>query len=253
MALGQGFRLGFYGALHLEVFRQRLEEEYASETVVTKPFVPVKSACQSVLHQHPVDFYTCKCTVILKDGTEQMLNSPAEFPAHDDPNLQRLLLEIQEPMIQATIIAPDEYSGGVMELCASHRGQQLSLDYLDSGFVGLANASAQRAKFTFLLPLSSIITTFHSSLKSLSSGFASMDYSQPGFQKSDLVKLNIMVNGNSVDALCAVVHRSIAEREGRSILQKLKEVMSRQQFEVRKAFSMCGAKLTASRLYCKLE
>lgn len=170
--------------------------------------------------------------MILKDGTEQLLNSPAEFPAHDDPNLQRLLQEIQEPMIEATIIAPDEYSGGIMELCAQHRGQQVSLDYLESGFVGLANASSQRAKFVFLLPLSSIITTFHSALKSLSSGFASMDYTQAGYMKSDLVKLNIMVNGRSVDALCAVVHRSGAEKEGRAILTRLKEVMSRQQFEV---------------------
>ena len=135
-------------------------------------------------------------------------------------------------MIEATIIAPDEYSGGIMELCAQHRGQQISLDYLDSSFIGLSNTSAQRAKFTYLLPLSSIITTFHSSLKSLSSGFASMDYSQAGYQKSDLVKLNIMVNGNSVDALCAVTHRTTAEKEGRAILTRLRDVMSRQQFEV---------------------
>lgn len=173
--------------------------------------------------------------MILKDGTEQLINSPAEFPAHDDPNLQRLLQEIQEPMIEATIIAPDEYSGGVMELCAQHRGQQIALDYLDSSFSGLSNTSAQRAKFTYLLPLSSIVTTFHSSLKSLSSGFASMDYSQAGYQKSDLVKLNIMVNGSSVDALCAVTHRSNAEKEGRAILTRLRDVMSRQQFEVREA------------------
>lgn len=142
-------------------------------------------------------------------------------------------------MVSATILSPDDYTGAIMNLCTAHRGQNVEFTYLDQdiGRGGSAKAGgSKRVKLVYSMPLSSIITTFHSTLKSVTSGFASLDYENAGFEASDLVKLIILVNGKSVDALNSVVHRSEAEKEGRAVLLRLKELVSRQQFEVRSAF-----------------
>ncbi|GAA6027916.1 hypothetical protein JCM8097_001780 [Rhodosporidiobolus ruineniae] len=217
--LGQGFRLGFNGSLHMDVFRQRLEDEYGEEVIVTRPLVPVK--------------------ILYKDGSEKTIDNPADFP---DPGGLLKVAEINEPMIRATIVAPDEYTGGIINLCTSHRGIPLSTTYLstgssasyssDSSSAPASTALKPRVTMTYSLPLSSIITSFHSSLKSLTSGFASFDYEEAPYEQSDLVRMNILVNGQKIDALCTVVHRSVVEKEGREWAKRLREVIPRQQHEV---------------------
>ncbi|GAA5858517.1 hypothetical protein JCM1840_001239 [Sporobolomyces johnsonii] len=213
--LGQGFRLGFNGSLHMDVFRQRLEDEYGEEVIVTRPLVPVK--------------------IIYKNGKEQTIDNPADFP---DPGGMMKVAQVLEPMIRATIVAPDEFTGPIINLCTSHRGVPLSHSYLSSGTAASSpDASASTAlkpRITLLysLPLSSIITSFHSTLKSLSSGFASFDYEEAPYEPSDLCRMNILVNGQKVDALCTVVHRSQVEKEGRDWAKRLRDVVPRQQYEV---------------------
>lgn len=208
VALGQGFRLGFLGALHAEVFRQRLEDEYQSEVLITKSFVSLK--------------------LVHRDGSETRIDNPADFPEAGEM-MKRKITHVLEPMIRATIIAPDEYTGPIMELCAEHRGEQLSFTYFEQS----AESSAPpRVNLTYQLPLSSIIGTFHSSLKSMTSGYASFDYEEADWQPSDMVRMNILVNGRPVDALTSVLHRSEVEKEARRWTANLKEVIPRQQFEI---------------------
>ncbi|GAA6064307.1 hypothetical protein JCM10212_002739 [Sporobolomyces blumeae] len=220
--LGQGFRLGFNGSLHMDVFRQRLEDEYGEEVIVTRPLVPVK--------------------LTYKDGTVKTIDNPADFP---DPGGLLKVAEVQEPMIRATIVAPDEYTGAIINLCTSHRGVPISHTYLSSGAAGGASPSpsssdpstsstALKPRITLLysLPLSSIVTTFHSTLKSITSGFASFDYEEAPYEPSDLCRMNILVNGQKVDALCTVVHRSQVQQEGRDWAKRLRDVIPRQQYEV---------------------
>ncbi|GAA5861347.1 hypothetical protein JCM8547_006100 [Rhodosporidiobolus lusitaniae] len=207
--LGQGFRLGFNGSLHMDVFRQRLEDEYGEEVIVTRPLVPVK--------------------LTFKDGTQKTIDNPADFP---DPGGLLKVTEILEPMIRATIVAPDEYTGAIISLCTSHRGVPISQTYLSSSSTSSSVALKPRVTMTYSLPLSSIITSFHSSLKSISSGFASFDYEEAPYEESDLVRMNILVNGQKIDALCTVVHRSVVQTEGREWARRLREVIPRQQHEV---------------------
>ncbi|GAA5929774.1 GTPase GUF1 [Sporobolomyces koalae] len=213
--LGQGFRLGFNGSLHMDVFRQRLEDEYGEEVIVTRPLVPVK--------------------LTYKDGTTKTIDNPADFP---DPGGLLKVAEVQEPMIRATIVAPDEYTGAIINLCTSHRGIPLSHTYLSSG-ASISTASSEtstalkpRITLLYSLPLSSIITTFHSTLKSITSGFASFDYEEAPYEPSDLCRMNILVNSQKVDALCTVVHRSQVQQEGRDWAKRLRDVIPRQQYEV---------------------
>ncbi|BGP54534.1 Translation factor guf1 mitochondrial [Rhodotorula sphaerocarpa] len=208
--LGQGFRLGFNGSLHMDVFRQRLEDEFDEEVIVTRPLVPVR--------------------ITFKDGTQKTIDNPADFP---DPGGLLKVASVEEPMIRATIVAPDEYMGPIMSLCTSHRGIPISQTYLSSGSTSSASTALKpRVSLIFSLPLSSIITTFHSSLKSISSGFASFDYEDAPYEESDLVRMNILVGGQKVDALCTVVHRSLVEKEGRDWAKRLREAIPRQQHEV---------------------
>ncbi|GAA5910361.1 hypothetical protein JCM8208_006021 [Rhodotorula glutinis] len=212
--LGQGFRLGFNGSLHMDVFRQRLEDEFGEEVIVTRPLVPVK--------------------LTFKDDTERTIDNPADFP---DPGGLLKVVRVQEPMIRATIVAPDEYTGAIINLCTSHRGVPLSHTYL-SGSAATSTATSTstalkpRVTMLYSLPLSSIITSFHSSLKSISSGFASFDYEEAPYEDSDLCRMNILVNGQKVDALCTVAHRSEVQKEGREWAKRLREVIPRQQHEV---------------------
>ncbi|KAJ3931212.1 MAG: P-loop containing nucleoside triphosphate hydrolase protein [Lentinula lateritia] len=205
-ALGQGTRLGFLGTLHMDVFRQRLEDEYDANIIITAPTVPYK--------------------VLYRDGTEKFISNPTEFPDMSDSTTK--VSEIQEPIVKASIIVPEEYFGDMMELCYSRRAEELDHRYLDTG----SDASSSRIILTCVIPLSEIVTDFFDQLKSRSSGFASFDYEDAGYQKSDLAKMVFLLNGKPVDALALIVHRSAQDTIGRAWVKKLHKVIPRQLFEV---------------------
>ncbi|KAG2020059.1 Guf1 protein [Coprinopsis cinerea AmutBmut pab1-1] len=204
-ALGQGCRLGFLGTLHMDVFRQRLEDEYDASVIITSPTVPYK--------------------IVYFDGREQVVSNPTEFPDVGDTSVR--VKEVQEPVVKASMIVPEEYMGELMELCFEHRGEELEHRYLDAG-----TGSAARIMITCVLPLSEIVTDFFDQLKSRSSGFASFDYEDAGYKKSDLAKMSFLLNGKPVDALALIVHRSAQDRVGRQWVKKLHKVIPRQLFEV---------------------
>jgi GTP-binding protein LepA len=196
MALGLGFQCGFLGLLHLDVFKQRLEQEYGQSIIVTSP---------SVLYE-----------VLLTDGTIQKVDKPSEFPE------QQYIDEIREPIINATIIVPKTYIGGVLQLCQQRRGVQKQFSYL----------SEDRVILVYQLPLNEIATNFYDQLKSISSGYASLDYERAGYQTADLVKLDILLGGKPVDTLSTIVHRDSATIIGRDITKKLRAAIPRHMFEV---------------------
>jgi len=208
VALGFGFRCGFLGLLHMDVFRQRLEQEYNVTIIATSP---------TVLYQ-----------IDLTDGTTMSLENPSQFP-----DVQRIA-EIREPMVMATIICPTVYLGNMIQLCQDHRGEQKSMKYIDEN----------RVILEYLLPLNEIVTEFYDILKSRSAGYASFDYEASGYQPSDLVKMNILLNGKPVDALSVIVHKTAALSVGKQLTQKLKEVIHRQMFEVAIQAAI-GAKIIA--------
>ncbi|EGO21078.1 hypothetical protein SERLADRAFT_452219 [Serpula lacrymans var. lacrymans S7.9] len=203
-ALGQGCRLGFLGTLHMDVFRQRLEDEYDANIIITAPTVPYK--------------------VIYRDRTV-MISNPTEFPDVTDPASK--VKEVQEPIVKASIIVPEEHLGEMMDLCFSHRAEDLDHRYLDSG-----TALSSRAILTCTLPLSEIVTDFFDQLKGRSSGFASFDYEDAGYRASNLAKMVFLLNGKPVDALALIVHRSAQQNIGRIWVKKLHKVIPRQLFEV---------------------
>ncbi|TFK30107.1 Guf1 protein [Coprinopsis marcescibilis] len=204
-ALGQGCRLGFLGTLHMDVFRQRLEDEYDASVIVTSPTVPYK--------------------IIFMDGREKVVSNPTEFPEVTDSSTR--VREVQEPVVKASMIVPEEYMGELMELCFQHRGENLEHRYLDAGA-----GRASRIIITCILPLSEIVTDFFDQLKSRSSGFASFDYEDAGYKKSDLAKMSFLLNGKPVDALAIIVHRSKQDATGRQWVKKLHQVIPKQLFEV---------------------
>ncbi|KAG2158496.1 P-loop containing nucleoside triphosphate hydrolase protein [Suillus bovinus] len=205
-ALGQGCRLGFLGTLHMDVFRQRLEDEYDANIIITAPTVPYK--------------------VIYKDKTV-MISNPTEFP--DTSDTASKVKQVQEPVVNASIIVPEEYMGEMMNLCFAHRAENLDHRYLDSGSTSEASA---RAILTCTLPLSEIVTDFFDQLKSRSSGYASFDYEDGGYKASDLAKMVFLLNGKPVDALALIVHRSAQHEVGKKWVKKLHKVIPRQLFEV---------------------
>ena len=194
-ALGQGFRCGFLGLLHLEIVQERLTREFAIELVTTAP---------SVIYR-----------VHLTDGTFQELHNPADMP-----DIVRIA-GIEEPWLRATIIAPDEHLGAILKLCEERRGVQQELTYVGG-----------RAMVVYKLPLNEVVFDFYDRLKSVSRGYASFDYQVTGYEKGDLVKLAILVNGEPVDALSMIVHRSQAEHRGRAVCIRLKELIPRQLFKI---------------------
>jgi translation factor GUF1, mitochondrial len=196
-ALGLGFRCGFLGLLHMDVFKERLEQEYGLSVIITAP---------SVLYKIKIKY----------TGEEIWIENPADFP---DPGK---IEEIFEPMIDATIILPKEYLGAVMTLCHDKRGQQKSLEYVDQ----------DRLIIKYRLPLNEVATDFYDKLKSLSSGYASFDYEEAGYEPADLVKLDILLNGRPIDALSTIVHKDNAYYIGRDLAQRLRKVIPRQLFEV---------------------
>lgn len=195
-ALGFGFRCGFLGLLHMDVVQERLEREYNLGLIATAP---------------SVDYH-----VYMTDGTMQHLDNPAKLP--DMQKIDR----IEEPYVKATIMTPSEYVGPLMELCQKKRGIYLELTYVDD----------TRMLLIYELPLLEIIYDFFDRLKSISKGYASFDYMLSGYKASNLVKMEILLNGDPVDALALIVHRDFAYYRGEIITRKLKDVIPRQQFEV---------------------
>jgi GTP-binding protein LepA len=194
-ALGFGYRCGFLGLLHLEIIQERLSREFDLDLIATAPSVVYK--------------------LKLTNGTERELHNPADMP---DPSVIDM---IEEPWIKATIFVPDEYLGNILTLCSERRGQQVELTYVGA-----------RAMAVYRLPLNEVVFDFYDRLKSISRGYASFDYAMDGYAEGDLVKISIMVNGEPVDALSFMAHRSQAERRGRSICEKLKELIPRQLFKI---------------------
>lgn len=196
-ALGLGFRCGFLGLLHMDVFKQRLEQEYNLDIIATAPSV-----------MYYID--------LKHDAGRISIENPADFP--DPVKIDRIL----EPMLSGTIIVPKQYLGNVLSLCQEKRGIQKDMSYLDE----------DRVVITYALPLNEVATDFYDTLKSVSSGYASFDYETSGYEESDLVKMDILLNGDPVDALAVIVHRSKAERIGRGLTEQLSKVIPRQLFEV---------------------
>ncbi|MEC7765178.1 MAG: translation elongation factor 4 [Pseudomonadota bacterium] len=194
-ALGFGFRCGFLGLLHLEVVRDRLEREYDIELITTAP---------SVVYN-----------IYMKDGTMQELHNPADMPD------LTYVDHVEEPRIKATIMVPDEYLGDVLKLCQDRRGIQLDLTYAGS-----------RAMVVYDLPLNEVVFDFYDRLKSVTKGYASFDYSIEGYRQDNLVKMQILVNDEPVDALSMMVHRDRAEMRGRAMCEKLKDLIPRHMFKI---------------------
>lgn len=195
-ALGMGFRVGFLGLLHMDIVQERLEREYNLDLIFTAPTV--------VYH------------VYMNDGTMLKIENPAHWP--DATKTER----VEEPYVRLTIHTPEEYIGGLLKLLQERRGIQKGLDYLTS----------KRVRLSYELPMNEMIFDFHDKLKSISRGYASMDYELIDFREGDLVKVDILVNGDPVDALSIIVHRSSAQNRGRVLCKKLKEILPRQMFQI---------------------
>jgi len=195
-ALGFGFRCGFLGLLHMEVIKERLEREFGLELIATAP---------SVIYR-----------VKLTDGSTVEVQNPSQMPPRER------IESVEEPYIRASIITPSDFVGPIMQLAQERRGIQKSFTYLDS----------RRVELQYDMPLSEILFDFFDRLKSVSRGYASFDYDLVGYRESDLVKLDILINGKPVDALSVIVHRDKAQRRGRQLVEKLKGIIPRQLFEV---------------------
>jgi len=194
-ALGFGFRCGCLGLLHLEIVQERLEREFDLDLITTAP---------SVVYR-----------ITMTDGRELELHNPADYPDVVQ------IAKIEEPWIKATIMAPDEYLGGILSLCTERRGEQIELTYV-----------GDRAMAVYRLPLNEVVFDFYDRLKSTSRGYASFDYEMEGYQEGELVKVGILVNGEAVDALALITHRGQAERRGRMLCERLKTLIPRQLFKI---------------------
>ncbi|WP_087128085.1 translation elongation factor 4 [Levilactobacillus brevis] len=207
-ALGFGFRCGFLGMLHMDVIQERLEREFNLDLITTAPSV--------TYHAY------------LTDGTMKEVENPAEMPEAS------AIKRIEEPIVKATIMAPNDYVGAVMDLCQHRRGQFLTMEYLDD----------YRVNIIYNMPLSEIIFDFFDKLKSNTRGYASLDYEMNGYQGADLVKIDILLNGDKVDALSFIAHRTFAPARGREIASRLKKIIPRQNFEI-PVQAAIGAKIIA--------
>lgn len=195
-ALGFGYRTGFLGMLHMEIIQERIEREFGIELIATAPSV----------------IYQC----ILSDGSEVTVDNPAQMPDRDKID------KIFEPYVRATMMVPNDYVGAVMELCQRKRGQFINMDYLDD----------IRVNIVYELPLAEVVFDFFDQLKSNTKGYASFDYEFIENKESNLVKMDILLNGDKVDALSFIVHRDFAYERGKALVEKLKTLIPRQQFEV---------------------
>ncbi|HVY41690.1 MAG TPA: translation elongation factor 4 [Hyphomicrobiaceae bacterium] len=206
-ALGFGFRCGFLGLLHLEIITERLEREFGLDLITTAPSV--------IYHVH------------MTDGSMLEMHNPADMP--DPVKIDHM----EEPWIEATILVPDDYLGAVLKLCQDRRGRQKNLTYVGS-----------RAMIVYELPLNEVVFDFYDRLKSVSRGYASFDYQIRGYEEGDLVKLSILVNGEPVDALSIIVHRTRAETRGRTMVEKLKDLIPPHLFQI-PVQAAIGAKIIA--------
>jgi GTP-binding protein LepA len=195
-ALGFGFRCGFLGLLHMEIIQERIEREFKIDLITTAP---------SVIYH-----------VIMTDGTEIKVDNPSNMP--DPQKIDR----VEEPYVKATMMAPNDYVGPIMEICQEKRGNFIDMQYLDE----------TRVSIVYEIPLSEIVYDFFDQLKSSTKGYASFDYELIGYKQSKLVKMDILLNGEQVDALSFIVHKDFAYERGKVIVEKLKELIPRQQFEV---------------------
>jgi len=209
VALGFGFRCGFLGLLHLEIVQERLRREYNMDIIATYP---------SVIYR-----------VTMTDGTVKEIDNPVFLP---EPNYVQ---KIEEPTVKAFIICPNENIGDMMALISEKRGLLDDTETLD----------ARRVMMTTMLPLNEILIDFHDRIKSMTRGYGSMDYEHAGYSESDMIKLDMLVNGEVMDAFSSIVHRSKAEGRGRALAEKLKEVIPRQQYQV-KIQAAIGGKIIAS-------
>ena len=194
-ALGFGFRCGFLGLLHLEIVQERLEREFDMDLITTAPTVVYE--------------------VVLKNGEKIEVENPSKLP--EISTIETIL----EPIITATILVPQEYVGNVMTLCNQKRGVQVNMQYM-----------GRQVMLTYDLPMNEVVMDFFDKLKSTSRGYASLDYHFKEFQQSDLIKLDIMVNGEKVDALSLIVHRQSAVHRGRELAAKMRELIPRQMFDI---------------------
>ena len=195
-ALGFGFRCGYLGLLHMEIVQERLEREYDLDLITTAPSVVYK--------------------VVKKDGNEIRVDNPAKLPPEGE------IEKLMEPMLLTHVYVPNEYVGAVLQLCQDRRGVQKDIKYIGS----------KRVQITYEIPLAEVVFDFFDKLKSISRGYASLDYEPLGYQEADLVKLDILINGEPVDALSTIVHRDRAYQRGRVICEKLKEEIPKQMYEV---------------------
>jgi len=195
-ALGFGFRCGFLGLLHMEIIEERIEREFGIDLIATSP---------SVVYE-----------VVLTDGTKVLVDSPTKMPKRE------VISKTLEPYVKCSIFSPSEYIGPLMELCQDKRGTFINIDYLDT----------ERVTINYELPLSEIVYDFFDRLKSSTKGYASFDYEVIGYKESNLVKMDILLNGEIVDALSVIVHKDFAYQRGRVVVEKLKEIIPRQLFEV---------------------
>jgi GTP-binding protein LepA len=194
-ALGFGFRCGFLGLLHMEIIQERLEREYDLNLITTAP---------TVIYE-----------ILKTDGTVVTLDNPAKLPA------SQYIEEVREPIIVANILTPPEHIGNVIKLCEEKRGVQRSIIYM-----------ASQVQISYELPLAEVVLDFFDKLKSVSRGYASMDYHFERFQVGPLVRVDVLINGDRVDALSLILHRTSADRRGRDLVEKMKDLIPRQQFDV---------------------
>jgi GTP-binding protein LepA len=194
-ALGMGFRCGFLGLLHMEIIQERLEREFDLDLIATAP---------SVVYR-----------VFQTNGEMLELYNPADMP-----DVVKIA-HVEEPWIKATILLPDTYLGGILQLCQERRGEQIEMTYV-----------GDRVMLVYRLPLNEVVFDFYDRLKSISRGYASFDYAIDEYREGDLVKMSILVNGDAVDALAMMVHRSQAERRGRQLCERLKDLIPKQMFKI---------------------
>ena len=195
-ALGFGFRSGFLGLLHMEIVQERIRREFGVELIATAP---------SVIYH-----------VYLNDGQMIKVDNPSSLPEPQS------ILRIEEPIVKATIMSPETYVGPIMEICQAKRGQFITMSYIDKS----------RVTIVYELPLSEIVYDFFDKLKSATKGYASFDYDLAGYKESKLQKMNILLNGEVIDALAVIVHRDFAYRRGKQITEKMAELIPRQMFEI---------------------
>ncbi|XP_024238857.1 translation factor Guf1, mitochondrial isoform X2 [Oncorhynchus tshawytscha] len=204
LALGAGWRLGFLGLLHMEVFNQRLEQEYNASVIVTAPTVPYKAILSSA-------------KLIKEHGKEEItIVNPAQFPDRS------VVKEYLEPMVMGTIITPDDYIGKIMSICLNRRAVQKNMVYIDD----------HRVMMKYLFPLNEIVVDFYDLLKSMSSGYASFDYEDAGYQPAHVIKMDILLNGKPVEELTTIVHKDRAYSAGKAMCERLQDAIPRQMFEI---------------------